>query len=744
MALIRFILILTLIASAFSQTSLNGIVLNSQSGEPVPGADIIIPGSTEGSATDSSGRFTLDTSGEFPLTLQVSHIGYARALKQVQAEGFITIDLWPTTLELDPVDISVVRLPSHYDVSSPRESVSSAQLRTRAIQDFQEITRSVSSVIVSAGMDGSQTVSIRGSNANETPIYLDGVKINDSFTNVADLSLIDMDDIDNIEVIKGAATLPYEVGAFGGVINLYSVMPTRPELNLNVSRDVQAGEQGQVSGRFGYLMGPVSVSLQHSNQNRDYSSFLGNVATQRTFSSAFINMDLGLGSLRAKAIRQSSETESDFDAFAVSTLNSYANLRYSGGLPRLGDEWLIDLGLRDGESSDRWSLGTSNPLYEQSPNGNNRSLRVAKLFGGDITESLLQYSLLEDSYSGPSSTAIPPIFEKRTDLDLQRSISSLTAIGKYNIKPRVSSIKQVTLEGGLRYDDAGTDYVFDELRSYYREGEDTPHRTEQELREETQDRYLVSKRLGVRLDGKTDRLSYVAFLSQGNNYRLPTLQDVYRKEATTVFYYNSLTLDKEIVNTSEVGVDLSFLFSPGMPFYRFEGSLHYFKNAYINKITYAGVPGQPPIPYNTLAADIRGIEFNGRLHFLSKRGGLNLSSTFLDLSDPFVFAGKPSYRHTLGFDMDRGRYTFAGNFWINGKTVLAYEDGTYQELRSDLDLSVSSEWDTEHALSRLTLSAKNILNYDSTRESAFVNEQGYLMTYFDEFQLVLALNVSLR
>ena len=747
----KILLYLMIIAVAtqprlYAQNVLRGEVLDTHSGKPVTNANIIIKDTDIGTITDSDGKFNLETNRELPLIIVINHIGYTPAEKTAVDTRTLRIDLWPETVQLAPVDVSVIRLPSHYDVSSARQSMGSSELRTRAIQDFQEVTRSISSVVISSGADGSQTISVRGSNANETPVYLDGVKINDSFTNVADLSVINMEDVDNIEVIKGASTLPYEVGAFGGVVNIYSRTPTSSQASLSGSADLNSSQSGNTAGQLSLVRGPVSLTTQLTQRNRKYQTFLNEIETERTFGSGMINWDLGSGNLRFKGIRQESQIrQGEGDGFDTHSKNTFYDVRYTGGLPWLGSDWQMDYGKRYDElGASFWSLGTSNSNYTQAPEGNSSSMRLAKLIKLEDFETLVQFSGGRDYYTGPSSTAIEPIFYKEMALELSQDTRSITSISKFNIKTIVPAIDLLGFELGLRYDDVNTAYHYDDELTYFHVGEAVPYRFEINSDDVFDDHYMVSKRMGLRLDGRVKKFTYSSYMSLGNNYRLPTLQDQYFRQATTILIYDDLPLLRESVNTIDLGIDFNYQMQSGMPFTHIEGNLSYFDNGYVNKLSYKSAPGQPPLPYNTLAATITGVEVSGKFFLLSKRGHLSFGSIFLDLSDPVVFFGKPSYRHTAGVTLTRGKLTYSGNYWLDGRAVYLFDDGLYEEPKSNLDLSVASSFDWDHALLTATVSAKNIFNYSETRESLLVNDQGYIITYFDQFQLVLSLRMTIR
>ena len=98
--------ILFLIPSClFAQTTIWGVVIDSLTQEPMPSATVYINGTTQGTATDTEGRFELkDVS--FPATVVFSFVGYEpKALDLTGYPGWLTIKL-KTNDELPEVEIS--------------------------------------------------------------------------------------------------------------------------------------------------------------------------------------------------------------------------------------------------------------------------------------------------------------------------------------------------------------------------------------------------------------------------------------------------------------------------------------------------------------------------------------------------------------------------------------------------------------------------------------------------------------
>src|SRR5690606_35484476 len=97
-------------AISFAQTTVTGTVKDN-SGQPLPGANIIIDGTTTGTISDFDGNFTLTSNQEPPFTITVSSVGFEPMTKEVtinpQTLDFVLVE----GTSLDEIVISASRTP---------------------------------------------------------------------------------------------------------------------------------------------------------------------------------------------------------------------------------------------------------------------------------------------------------------------------------------------------------------------------------------------------------------------------------------------------------------------------------------------------------------------------------------------------------------------------------------------------------------------------------------------------------
>ena len=79
---------------ALAQTSISGLVVDAENNEAIPGANIIVLGSNTGTVADFDGKFTLNTSTELPLTIEVSYVGFSsKSIEITSADQVIEVVL---------------------------------------------------------------------------------------------------------------------------------------------------------------------------------------------------------------------------------------------------------------------------------------------------------------------------------------------------------------------------------------------------------------------------------------------------------------------------------------------------------------------------------------------------------------------------------------------------------------------------------------------------------------------------
>ena len=134
------------------------------------------------------------------------------------------------------------------EVGTPTSVVTDTQINAQQMHDVTNALREVPGVQVT--QDGSPgtlaEVSIRGATPAQTLVMIDGVPLNDSTDGSFDLSNLMTDDLDRIEVVRGAGGSLYGSQAIGGVVNMITKEGSGAPKFSMLSEGGNAGTQRQV------------------------------------------------------------------------------------------------------------------------------------------------------------------------------------------------------------------------------------------------------------------------------------------------------------------------------------------------------------------------------------------------------------------------------------------------------------------------------------------------------------------
>lgn len=203
-----------------SNRALRGRVTDAGTGELIPGANILLKGTTIGTATDALGKYALSVPDE-SATLVFSAIGYATQEVLVRNETILDVRLQEDVNQLKEIVVIGYGTQKKSDLTGSVGSVKGNQLMERpAINAEQTLAGRIAGVNVStnSGRPGGRTaIAIRGFsslNASNTPLYVvDGI----IWTN--GISTINPSDIEAIDVLKDASsTAIYGTRGSNGVI----------------------------------------------------------------------------------------------------------------------------------------------------------------------------------------------------------------------------------------------------------------------------------------------------------------------------------------------------------------------------------------------------------------------------------------------------------------------------------------------------------------------------------------------
>ena len=219
---LTFCILFGLAVSAWAQDRIiSGKVISAENGIPVPGVNVVLKGTTIGTATDVEGRYALNIESGAEAILVFSFVGYNTLEKTVGELTVLDIQLTLNTIALEEVVVTGYTTISKKDLSSSIAVVDVKDMQKFASSNFaDQLLGKVAGVQISTSGDPAsvQYVRIRGIGTinNNEPLYvIDGVPVQ----NETDMNFLNPNDIETMQVLKDAAAASiYGARAANGVI----------------------------------------------------------------------------------------------------------------------------------------------------------------------------------------------------------------------------------------------------------------------------------------------------------------------------------------------------------------------------------------------------------------------------------------------------------------------------------------------------------------------------------------------
>lgn len=227
---LTLLLIIGLIQSLFSQSiNFQGKVTDSKTNQPISGAFVFINYSYS-TYTNNHGLFLIQDIPQGKYEIKISHLGYKLYSGEVTIESSLkdfNITLESSLIELDEVIVSTSKTEDYIKNSPYSELLISAkEIESKPLQSFADIVKNQPGVsLLRDGVWGTE-ISIRGLNRENIVTLIDGSRILTATDIAARLSMVNLNDIERIEIIKGASSSIYGSGATGGIVNIITKSPS--------------------------------------------------------------------------------------------------------------------------------------------------------------------------------------------------------------------------------------------------------------------------------------------------------------------------------------------------------------------------------------------------------------------------------------------------------------------------------------------------------------------------------------
>lgn len=225
-------------ADAFAQRKVYGTVTDGRR-EPLAGAAVIVNGyPSAGAVTDAEGHYELLLPGSGRQEITASFIGFSDSTVSVDGGGDTEVDFRlrenPATLE--QIVVTGTRTPKTLkDVPIVTRVISDVEIKRNDATDIGELLQTeLPGFEFTRSMNQQTSLNMSGFGGNSVLFLVDGERLAGETLDNVDYSRLNLDNVQRIEIVKGAASSLYGSNAVGGVVNIISRESQEPwSVNLN-------------------------------------------------------------------------------------------------------------------------------------------------------------------------------------------------------------------------------------------------------------------------------------------------------------------------------------------------------------------------------------------------------------------------------------------------------------------------------------------------------------------------------
>lgn len=281
----------------FSQgITLQGVVADAQTGESLPGVNVYIPELQKGTVTNEKGVYSVSNIPKGLFKVQYSFVGYRSQILTIdtkKGDQKIDISLQPTVIHSQEVVVTGGRVGSQHENALKIDNINKEVLdKAPSSNLFKKLDQIPGVSTISKGNNIATPV-IRGLSTSNLVVLNNGIRMENFQFSVDHPYTMDESDIQNVEIIKGPASLLYGSDAVGGVINFIKEPPapvgkvtggigtsfSTNDLNTVNSINIKGSGEKFFAGITGYLSSSADYysgdgSQAPNTRNNSYSGKL--------------------------------------------------------------------------------------------------------------------------------------------------------------------------------------------------------------------------------------------------------------------------------------------------------------------------------------------------------------------------------------------------------------------------------------------------------------------------------------
>jgi outer membrane receptor protein involved in Fe transport len=238
-----------------------GVITDQSTGDPLPGVNVVIEGTTMGTSTDVDGYYFILQVPPGKYDLRISYIGYKEIVYEdvtVSADltSEVNVSLEPTTLELgEAIVVTAERELIRKDETNKIEIRTAEEIKTLPVRNLNNIASITSGTV---NFDGN--VYVRGGRSNETAYVVDGVVQNELWGGT-NRTTINPNSIEELQVQTGGFNAEY--GAIMSGLVVVTTQAGSPEYHLTAEAitDAFLSKDSETLGAYSYGFNDLNLTL---------------------------------------------------------------------------------------------------------------------------------------------------------------------------------------------------------------------------------------------------------------------------------------------------------------------------------------------------------------------------------------------------------------------------------------------------------------------------------------------------
>lgn len=275
--LLSFLMFVGFQALLAQNVQITGNVTSADDGSPLPGATVVVKGTTIGTVTNFNGDYELEVP-QSATTLTFSFVGMESQDVAIGGRTVVDLAMKASALGLDEVIVTafgIKRNPRELGVATAK--VSSEEINQAGVTNVMNgLTGKVSGLQINTinnGVNPETKITLRGNRhflaTNQALVVLDGVPVSATY-----LNSVNPNDIESVNVLKGAsAAAQYGNEASNGVLIVVTKKGTKDKPRVNVSNTTTFEEISylpKLQNRFGSGSGEST-----GNSDNNYTFWIG-------------------------------------------------------------------------------------------------------------------------------------------------------------------------------------------------------------------------------------------------------------------------------------------------------------------------------------------------------------------------------------------------------------------------------------------------------------------------------------